>query len=347
MNIEKFSVCRDAKNYLAWPDVAFAQDGRLVCAFNEMTSHGDYAFCRVVYCFSFDRGRTWTERKQLTKPTNGTVDPFFYSVVRMTLLKDGRLCLVLSKAPSSLKEEEDNLASIVMYLSSDNGETWTERELPVPGIVPDRVMELESGRWLLASHWQTSVGLAQFLHYSDDQGLTWHGPIKMAEREGFNLCEASMVNLGDNRIVAFLRENSSDGRDCMKTVSLDGGMTWSDFCAFPLPACHRPTAGKLLDGRLFITYRFAQYGKGWKGFWTQNFLGGFTDVESALADKRSEASTRIIPIDFDRSHLSDLGYSGWVQYPDGEIVIVNYIVDDAIDKGQIRAYSLHPEEWCI
>ncbi len=38
--------------------------------------------------------------------------------------------------------------------------------------------------------------------------------------------------------------------------------------------------------------------------------------------------TRILPIDFDRSLRSDLGYSGCVRFDDGEIYIVNYILDD-------------------
>lgn len=83
-----------------------------------------------------------------------------------------------------------------------------------------------------------------------------------------------------------------------------------------------------------------QGGKGWLGAWTQNFFGALTDRESVLALRRDESTARIMPIDYDRSPLSDLGYSGWVQFPDGELYIVNYIVDDALDKGQIRGYAL-------
>ena len=54
-----------------------------------------------------------------------------------------------------------------------------------------------------------------------------------------------------------------------------------------------------------------------------------------------------MPLDFDRSPKSDTGYSGWVQFPDGEIYIVNYIVDDAYDSAQIRGYSLRPEAFAL
>ena len=45
-----------------------------------------------------------------------------------------------------------------------------------------------------------------------------------------------------------------------------------------------------------------------------------------------------MPLDYDRSHFADTGYTGWVAFPDGEIYMVNYIVDDA-PKAQIRGYS--------
>ena len=133
---------------------------------------------------------------------------------------------------------------------------------------------------------------------------------------------------------------------CFKSVSNDQGETWGDVVPFPLPGCHRPVAGCLMNGQIMITHRFMQGGKGWTGWWTQNFFATLTDKESALAEKRGEAHTRILPVDFDRSRESDTGYSGWVQFDDGEIYIVNYIVDDA-PNGQIRGYSLHMSDFII
>ena len=95
---------------------------------------------------------------------------------------------------------------------------------------------------------------------------------------------------------------------------------------------------------MLITYRFMQGGKGWVGWWTQNFFAALTDLESCRAASRKEAHTRILPLDFDRSPDSDTGYSGWVQFPDGEIYVVNYIVDDA-PNGHIRGYALRESDF--
>ena len=51
-------------------------------------------------------------------------------------------------------------------------------------------------------------------------------------------------------------------------------------------------------------------------------------------------------MDFDRSPLSDTGYSGWVQFEGGEIYVVNYIMDDAT-KAQIRGYALRMEDFVL
>ena len=70
------------------------------------------------------------------------------------------------------------------------------------------------------------------------------------------------------------------------------------------------------------------------------------DQLPARAETREEAATRILPIDFDRSPKADLGYSGWVQFDDGEIYVVTYIVDDA-PKAQIRGYALQPGDFLL
>ena len=102
------------------------------------------------------------------------------------------------------------------------------------------------------------------------------------------------------------------------------------------------------DGyQILLTYRFSQGGKGWLGTWTQNFFGAFSDMSSALAVRREDSWTRVFPIDFDRSPKSDLGYSGWVQLENGALLVVSYIVDDAMDRGQIRGYRFFPGEFTL
>lgn len=337
--IRKYTISRDDRIYEAFPDVALTPSGKMVCVFSECTHHADRSYTRIMLTDSTDRGRTWSQKRPLTEPTHGLAG--FWNCARITRLRDGRLAVVVDKLLAAEASATPDQCRNYLFFSADEGQSWMGPvDTPALGIVPDRLLELDGGRWILACHYHDrDFGyLVQRLWYSDDQGASWDGPIIVAKHPGLNLCEVSILPV-ENRLVAFLRENSGQGWDCYKALSDDQGQTWGELVPFPLPGCHRPVAGLLRDGRILITYRFMQGGKGWTGWWTQNLFAALTDPESAMAGARNEAHTRILPVDFDRSPASDTGYSGWIQLDDGEVYIVNYIVDDA-PKAQIRGYSL-------
>ncbi|MBD2871854.1 sialidase family protein [Paenibacillus arenilitoris] len=333
--IEKYAVSRDDDWYEAWPDLALTRSGKLICVFAQCTHHGDRSATRLMMIESADRGRSWGNKRPLTAVTNGRP---YWNCARITRLRDGRLVIVADQ----ITKEKEGGGRNYLWIGDAEGERWSEPiETPLEGIVPDKLCELPSGRWLLSAHMN-----GQWLRYSDNQGQDWSEPVLVARQEGLKLCEGSILPLDDGTLVAFLRENSGDGQDCYKAISYDQGETWNGVYRMPLPGCHRPVAGLLRSGSVMIAYRFMQGGKGWLGYWTQNFFVALTDQASAKATERKEQWTRIMPVDYDRSPVADLGYSGWVQFDDGEIYIVQYIVDDA-PKGQIRGYSLREEEFLL
>jgi sialidase-1 len=102
-------------------------------------------------------------------------------------------------------------------------------------------------------------------------------------------------------------------------------------------ACgHRPTAGYLRDGRVMVTYRFIPCGN-------NNIFASVMKKEDLLATELKEQAVRTLPLDYDRHPVPDLGYTGWVQFADGEIYLVNYIKDDA-DKAYIRGCRFAEED---
>jgi len=333
--IQKFTISRDDSIYEAWPDVVLTPSGKLICVFAECTHHHDRSYTRIMPTESVDRGRTWSSKRALTDGTQGLP---YYNCGRIMQLSDGRYVVLVGK----IYDRGESGGRIQLYFSQDQGQTWSEPvETPACGIVADKLLELDSGRWILSCHdKEINFGyLVQRLWYSDDHGRTWSEPVVVGRQPEMNLCEVSILPIENQTLVAFMRENSFQGWDCFKTISNDNGETWGDLINFPLPACHRPVAGWLQNGQIMITHRFIQGRKG--GFFGghQNFFAALTDKDSALAQTRDDAQTRILPIDFDRSPTSDTGYSGWVQFDDDEIYIANYVVDDA-PKGQIRGYAL-------
>lgn len=338
--IKKYTVSNE-NVFEAWPDIEVTADGRLICVYTECTHHRDRTASRIVMRKSDDRGRTWSDRIALTEETPKNN---YYNNSRISRLSDGVLCILCDR----ITDNENKSSTVYMWLSYDNGESWGDKiKTPACGIVPDKLKELKSGRWLLTSHFlnENSGKLEQYTWYSDNKGASWSKRITVAADERYNLCEASVLELENGVLVAFMRENSMKGYDCFKAISYDEGETWNGVYQMPIPCCHRPVAGFLDDGTIMITHRFLQGGPVY-GARCQNTFAAFTDTESVLKTERNEQSVRIMPLDFDRNSVPDTGYTGWVQFKDGEIYVVNYIKDDA-SKCQIRGYSFYKNDTII
>lgn len=359
--IKKFAVSRDDNVYQAWPDLALTRSGVLVCVFAECTHHGDRSYTRIMFARSEDRGRNWSDKQALSEPLHKRVQgDLHWNCPRITALADGRLVVVVDQIGGEREGNSPSARQInQLFFSEDDGCSWQGPvRTPAVGIVPDRLIELRHGphcgRWLLSAHrfellepkeenGSATERWSQRLWYSDDKGQTWQGPVTIAQSDSLRVCEGSILELATGELVCFMRENSFTGIDCQKAISRDQGLSWEGLYVMPMPACHRPVAGLLQSGNVLIGHRYLPGGKGGWGAWTQNLFMTLTDVDGALATERSEVMTRVLPLDHDRSRHADTGYCGWVQFADGEIYCVNYLLDDA-PKAQIRGYSLREED---
>lgn len=109
----------------------------------------------------------------------------------------------------------------------------------------------------------------------------------------------------------------------------------------------RPSVGRLRSGEIAITYRFCC------GVSTSLALYVETPEEARRFAplnpdhyKTEYAQARCAFLDNDRSLAPDSGYSGWVQLPDGDLYVVNYLNDDA-PRAQIRGYIVGREDWYL
>lgn len=328
--IRKFNVSRDDSIYEAWPDVVLTDSGKLICVFSECEHHKNREGARIMITESLDRGRTWSAKQPFTE--KGCANDYF-NCARISKLNDGRLAVICDKVSGN----ENRSAEIWLWLGDGEGNSWGEPEvIPFCGIVPDKFLQLKSGRLIIAAHFKSPVTgkLEQYLRYSDDGGKSWSDRVTVAADERYNLCEVSILEYGEGRLVAFLRENSMKGYGIFKVLSEDGGESWSELIETPMDSGHRPVAGHLADGTVMVTYRYIPCG-------TQNTFAAFLRGDQLECRCRREQRVRIMPLDYDRNPSPDLGYTGWVQFPDGEIYVVNYIKDEA-DRAYIRGYSFHP-----
>ena len=331
--MERFVVSRDDAIYEAFPDLVQTRSGKLLCVFTECNHHLDRDNARIMITESRDRGRNWSPKRPFTE--RGTNEENF-NCARISRLRDGSLAVVCDRIYGG---EVSGRSELWVWFGDAEGVHWSEPVVyPFCGIVPDKYLELESGRRILAAHFtsrETGM-LEQYLWYSDDGGKTWSDRVTVAADPELNPCEASILDCGEGTLVAFLRENSGKGIDVLKTVSRDGGETWSPISHTPICAGHRPVAGFLRDGTVMVTYRYIPLG-------TENFFASFLRRQDLLKTERSAQAVRTMPLEYDRNPSPDLGYSGWTQFDDGEICVVTYIKDDA-DKAYIRGCRFRPEE---
>lgn len=227
--------------YICFPDVVRAEDGTLIAAYNEQDKHVKPKRRVVLTRMSKDNGRTWSD------------------VVRMDSKRSH--CPRLSRLPDGEIILSD--ASRAFFISRNNGKDWlTTSATGTTHDMLDRVIHLGGDSFLTTGH--SHVGeehpairqapTEQMVYRSDDHCRTWHplGPI--AAERNLVLCEASMVQLPDGRIIALMRENSFTYEPMYLSESHDEGRSWSAPEPTPLIG-HRPTMGLIEDGRLLVTYR--------------------------------------------------------------------------------------------
>lgn len=339
MSIQRYVVSNDRDFYESWPDLVITKAGKLICLFCECTHHGDRSYSKIVYVESVDRGVTWSPKKDFVEAIHSD-GSLYWDCPRITKLADNSLVVVCDK----ITKIDQTEGEIFIWKGDEEGTIWSmENNTGISGIVPDKLLETSTGRWIITAHLGKVDGfsnLQQRLWYSKDRGKNFTGPITVARDENLNLCEGSILEVEKGTLVCFLRENSSEGYECYATKSTDDGLSWGKLYTIPLSCCHRPVSGIIDTGEVLITYRYKQGAKkGWLGAWTQNTFLAITDRETVLTGDKTKQQVRIMPLNYDTSPQADLGYTGWVQFEDGTIYVVDYIKNQE-EKAYIIGCSL-------
>jgi sialidase-1 len=246
---------------------------------------------------------------------------------------------------------------ILLFRSTDAGRTWEGPiETGVRGAIVPSLKQLTNGDLLMGlTRLVAPDGTIanrreeQIVYRSSNRGRSWQGPsvVPPDPTIELNLNEGDFAQMDDGTVVLYMREDK-EGFTGWKSQSRDGGRTWSPpYRARMFSVCGRPSVGRLRSGEIAITYRTC----------------AAVSASLALYVETPEEAVRISPrdrnnyktdfhagrfavLDNDRSLYPDTGYSGWVQLPNGDLYVVNYIVDDA-PRAQIRGYVVSRRDWFL
>ncbi len=343
--IERFSISRDDGIYECFPDVCRTAGGRLIIVYRESDSHGAETFAHLVRRASDDGGETWSEKAYLVRSELEAGALFKWNCPRICQLSDGRilaLCDGYEQPPGERGSQYDS--RVWLWTSTDDGESFGDPvETRVSGIVPDKIVELRSGRLLLGTHVrapEVDHVFRQMVHISDDGGATWGGPVTVSCTHHYDSCEGGIVQLPGGEVLCYMRDNSRTGRPGPKCISFNDGDDWLGPFDTPMNGCHRPVPGVTRSGHVMVLYRH-QPGH---GPFAKNLFAYREKIESALSVRREDQTGVVLPLDHDRNERSDSSYCGWAELEDGRFFAVNYIKDDA-PMAQIRGYFFTEDEF--
>ena len=337
MKIEKFTVSRNDAFMEGWPDLIKLKSGRLVVTYNECTSHVDRAHTHIAVRFSDDDGVTWSDVIYVGEETfHGD----HYNSIRINQMSDGRILLVCDRIN---KTETSDGCYLHIFESCDNGESWSDAYITdIMGYCSDKVREMPDGSYLvcISKYNKTSGKTEIFAHKSYDKGKTWTKGVLAASSNTYTFIEPAALTLNDGRLCVFLRENSLKGYNGFVVYSEDYGNTFGEISEIPIAGMHRPFIGHLSDGKILLSYR-----EFLNPIDVKEFKGTSTDLKMCIFTESELSSAKSFDtylIDRDTAVHPDSGYSAWVQLENGEIIMANYIVDDA-PKAYIRGYKFKLE----
>jgi len=217
------TVDEDKECYLSFPDIIRSQKEKKTFFLVYRSGNGHHpTISSLILKKSINGGRSWKtiQEVELTLEKHGRV----WNCPRLSYIRDALYIVCDSKSGTYERQAQFKTMFLV---STDEGETLNILETPIPGMVPDKIIYFKD-KYICANHKikNKKNELIQLVSWSRDTTM-WYDTNIMAHSYEQQFCEASVVNMNDNYLIAYLRDNSGHKRNIYTVRSLDG-ISWSD-----------------------------------------------------------------------------------------------------------------------
>jgi hypothetical protein len=302
-------VIMKGESYLSFPDIikSIHSPQKYFIVFREGDSHHP-VWSNLILMESQDEGKTW---KVIHKfPLGLRKSRLVWNCPRLYYNPFDFSLNIVCDAKSTTRESNATF-KIFNIKSKDDGKTFSINLTEMPGMVPDQIVYFK-GKLYCANHKikEDGHGLAQLISWSRNNGNTWYDTNLLSDHLLCRFCEASVVNVRDEFLCAYLRDNSGHVRHMYQTTSQDG-INWSTPEALKVYG-QRPSS-ILYDRDTVLT-----------AFRNTNEVS-----ISVMCHNLTEDTINVSQIDFEKQeNLYNFGYTGIARISADKFYVVYYIQNE-------------------
>jgi alpha-L-rhamnosidase len=228
-----------------------------------------------------------------------------------------------------------------MMRSKDNGKTWSKREaLPEGFLGPIKNKPILLNGVLLCPSSTEKNGWKAHIEYTTDFGKTWTKSEAINDGKTIQAIQPSILKYADGRLQILCRSRNTTLNESWST---DGGKTWSEMKASPLPNNNSGTdAVTLKDGRQLLVYNHLLPDASWV-----NGKGPRTPLNVAISKDGKQWMAALVLED---SPISQYSYPSVIQTKDGLVHIVytwrrEKIKHVVVDPSKLELKEIVNKQW--
>lgn len=218
-------VAKKKNEYCSFPDIIQSKKdpNKLFLVYREGTAHHPEK-STLVLMRSKNKGKTWKETHKFpfSLKKNGIV----WNCPRLSYMDNDDSLNIICDTKDGTVEREARFRTYLLKSFNDGG-IFNLVKTPLIGMVPDKIIPFKD-KLFLGNHKIKSIknDLIQLVNWSKD-GEMWYDCNIVANSQDRQYCEGSFINVDDQYLVSYLRDNTWHFKSIYYTKSEDG-INWSD-----------------------------------------------------------------------------------------------------------------------